>query len=261
MGLGITEASKVTANTPDQPPHCKLLHHLTNWSANTHGYTVYAQHLCPWSLGMWTPFLKPFIPKIWNSIRFKIYIYKPTFYLSDTNWNLSLSLSLWPAVYRSRRWMPSAPVPWVHPCWQGHAPSLRPRPLSNAQQLAPRAWSSSGAKMPAACTLAPCLLMTWSTHYRWRTRTTGGVDTHTHHSYIIVYLMVCTDWHNTHHNNSSQIKLRVIHLGKKKKKRPKLFSHCISSSYISMSLKSIRARCKITYTIIKQNISKFFLNQ
>lgn len=91
--------------------------------------------------------------------------------------NLSLSLSLWLSVYTSRRWMPSVPVPWVHPCWRGHAPSLQPRRLSNARRLALRAWSWSGAKMPATRTLVLCLPMTWSTHYRWRTRTTGGVHT------------------------------------------------------------------------------------
>lgn len=95
-----------------------------------------------------------------------------------------ISFSSWPAAYRSRLWMPSAPVPRVHPCRRGHVPSLQPRPLSNAQRPALRAWSWSGVKTPA--THVPCSPTTWSTHYRWRTRTTGGVNTTLHLCYIIV---------------------------------------------------------------------------
>lgn len=88
---------------------------------------------------------------------------------------LSPPPSLRLTVCRSRRWTPSAPVPWVHLCWRGRAPSLQPRPLSSAQRLAPRAWNWSGARMRATHTRAAWSLTTWSTHYRWRTRTTGMV--------------------------------------------------------------------------------------
>lgn len=120
--------------------------------------------------------------------------------------------------------MPSAPVPWVHPCWQGHAPSLQPHPPLNAQRLALRAWSWSGAKMLAACTPVPCLLMTWSTHYRWRTRTTGGVDKHTRTMLSRHGSPHDLDWLTPPHHNSSQFKLGVLNLGKNK--NPEFCSHC-----------------------------------
>lgn len=84
---------------------------------------------------------------------------------------------------KSRQWMPSAPVPWVCRCSRRHALCPQLHPPLNARPLARRAWSLSGAR--TVDTHAPCFLTTRSTHYKWRTRTTGGVhtrqtNTHTH---------------------------------------------------------------------------------
>lgn len=138
------------------------------------------------------PFLKTFFWK------YQVVFECLSFISQCTLCNKSSSVSSSIAVYISRQWMPSAPVPWVHPCWQEHAPSLRPRPHSNARRPALRAWSWSGAKTPATRTPAPCSLMTWSTHYRWRTRTTGGAHTHKHTHWSILLLHHCLphgiDW-------------------------------------------------------------------
>lgn len=156
----------------------------------------------------------------------------------------SVSRSL--AVYISRLWMPSDPVPWVPPCWRGHAPSLQPRPRSNARPQALRAWSWSGAKTPATRTPVPCSPTTWSTHYRWRTRTTGGVNTQTILSILLLHhcLPHGLDWEGVLYFRShvqGKGKIKSVHL----RKQPKFCLYCtlhyisfqvIHSSYIPYTL-------------------------